>query len=101
MPPGKLGVGHIVAVVAERGHATSRGGLRPAGGDTMIAAPWSPGGTLEFVATAVSVAIQGVIGGYALLATLVAGSCLVAGLGALVRDVSGELTFGTRPSPRD
>ena len=55
---------------------------------------------MEFVATVVSVAIHGVIGGYALLATLIAASCLVAALGALVRDVSGELTFGTRPGPR-
>jgi len=69
----------------------------------MIAAPSSPGWHVALAGTLVSAAFHGVMGGYALLATLVAGSCLGAVLAVLARDVTrqliGELTFDVKRPP--
>jgi hypothetical protein len=69
----------------------------------MIAAPSSPGWHVELAGTLVSAAFHGVMGGYALLAVLIAGSCLGAVLAVLARDVArqviGELTFDVDRRP--
>lgn len=69
----------------------------------MIAAPSSPGWYVELAATSLSAAYHGVMGGYTLLATLVAGSCLCATLAVLARDIARELiaeiTFDAKRPP--